>query len=84
MDRKYLAMIATTYKGGPVGVGALSAGLGEPRDTVEDVIEPYLIQLGLLARTERGRALNDAGWEHLEMQPPATGGGGQSGLFDDG
>ena len=77
-------MIATTYKGGPVGVGALSAGLGEPRDTVEDVIEPYLIQLGLLARTERGRALNDAGWQHLEMEPPATGGGGQPEFFEEG
>jgi len=48
------------------------------------VIEPYLIQLGLLARTERGRALNDAGWQHLEMEPPATGGGGQPGFFEEG
>ena len=84
MDRKYLSMIATTYKGGPVGVGALSAGLGEPRDTVEDVIYPYLIQLGLLARTERGRALNDAGWQHLEIELPAKVDSGQSGLFDGG
>ncbi len=70
MDRRYLTMIATTYKGGPVGVAALAAGLAEQKDTVEEVIEPYLIQLGLLARTERGRMLNDAGWEHLEMQRP--------------
>jgi len=86
MDRRYLAMIATTYKGGPVGVAALAAGLAEPRDTVEDVIEPYLIQLGLLARTERGRVLNDAGWEHIELDRPVKSGpqsgGAQTGLFD--
>jgi len=81
MDRRYLTMIATTYKGGPVGVETLAAGLAEPRDTVEDVIEPYLIQLGLLARTARGRMLNDAGWEHMEMSPPAK---PQGGLFEDG
>jgi Holliday junction DNA helicase RuvB len=78
MDRRYLTMIATTYKGGPVGVETLAAGLAEPRDTVEEVIEPYLIQLGLIARTARGRCLNDAGWNHLEMRPPA---GSQTPLF---
>ncbi|WP_340587395.1 Holliday junction branch migration DNA helicase RuvB [Erythrobacter alti] len=79
MDRRYLTMIATTYKGGPVGVETLAAGLAEPRDTVEDVIEPYLIQLGLIARTARGRCLNDGGWDHLGMSPPST---PQGGLFD--
>ena len=78
MDRRYLTMIATIYKGGPVGVETLAAGLAEPRDTVEEVIEPYLIQLGLIARTARGRCINDAGWNHLEMQPPA---GSQTALF---
>ncbi|MEE4537472.1 MAG: Holliday junction branch migration DNA helicase RuvB [Erythrobacter sp.] len=81
MDRRYLAMIAETYKGGPVGVAALAAGLAEPRDTVEEVIEPYLIQLGLVARTERGRMLNDAGWAHIGLSPP--GGGAQGGLFSE-
>ncbi|MEO1488814.1 MAG: Holliday junction branch migration DNA helicase RuvB [Pseudomonadota bacterium] len=81
MDRRYLTMIATTYKGGPVGVAALAAGLAEQRDTVEEVIEPYLIQLGLLARTERGRMLNDAGWEHLGLDAP-TPTPRQSGLFE--
>ncbi len=81
MDRRYLTMIAQTYKGGPVGVETLAAGLAEPRDTVEDVVEPYLIQLGLLARTARGRMLNDAGWEHLEMTPPKGASGNQAGLF---
>lgn len=83
MDRRYLLMIAGTYKGGPVGVETLAAGLAEPRDTVEEVVEPYLIQLGLLARTARGRMLNDAGWNHLEMTPPKVSqGGSQTGLFD--
>jgi len=81
MDRRYLTMIATTYKGGPVGVETLAAGLAEPRDTVEEVIEPYLIQLGLLARTARGRVLNDDGWAHLEMSPPKA---PQGGLFGEG
>ena len=81
MDRRYLTMIADTYKGGPVGVETLAAGLAEPRDTVEDVIEPYLIQLGLVARTARGRCLNDGGWKHLGLAPPT---GSQTGLFDSG
>jgi Holliday junction DNA helicase RuvB len=82
-DRRYLHMIADIYKGGPVGVETLAAGLSEPRDTVEDVIEPYLIQLGLVARTARGRCLNDRGWEHLGMTAPAPLAPVQGGLFDD-
>ena len=79
MDRRYLTMIADIYRGGPVGIETLAAGLSEPRDTVEDVIEPFLIQLGLIARTARGRCLNGRGWTHLGLpQPPNS----QSGLFD--
>lgn len=78
-DRRYLRMIAGIYKGGPVGVETLAAGLSEPRDTIEEVIEPYLIQLGLVARTARGRCLNDLGWRHLGITPPN---GSQTGLFD--
>ncbi len=70
MDRRYLMMIADIYKGGPVGVETIAAGLSEPRDTIEEVIEPYLIQLGLVARTARGRALNDRAWKHLGLNPP--------------
>jgi len=81
MDRRYLTMIAETYKGGPVGVETLAAGLAEPRDTIEDVVEPFLIQLGLVARTARGRCLNDAGWNHLGITPPS---GSQAGLFNPG
>jgi len=80
-DWRYLRMIAEIYKGGPVGVETLAAGLSEPRDTIEEVIEPYLIQLGLVARTARGRCLNDRGWQHLGITPPA---GPQGGLFDSG
>lgn len=79
MDRRYLTMIADIYRGGPVGVETLAAGLSEPRDTIEEVIEPYLIQLGLVARTARGRVLNAGGWKHLGLNPPA---GSQDGLFD--
>ena len=80
MDRRYLTMIADIYRGGPVGVETLAAGLGEPRDTIEEVIEPFLIQLGLVARTARGRCLNGRAWTHLGLGPPA--GSGQDGLFD--
>ena len=80
MDRRYLTMIADIYKGGPVGVETLAAGLSEPRDTVEEVIEPFLIQMGLIARTARGRCLNAGGWKHLGLNPPS---GAQDGLFDD-
>ncbi len=84
MDRRYLTMIAGIYKGGPVGVETLAAGLSEPRDTIEEVIEPYLIQLGLVARTARGRCLNDRAWQHLGLTPPAgVQGGSQTALFDE-
>jgi Holliday junction DNA helicase RuvB len=79
MDRRYLLMIADIYRGGPVGVETIAAGLSEPRDTVEEVIEPYLIQLGLLARTARGRCLTGRAWTHLGLPMPA---GAQEGLFD--
>ena len=80
-DRRYLMMIADIYKGGPVGVETLAAGLSEPRDTIEEVIEPYLIQLGLVARTARGRCLNDRAWHHLGLPMPQQT-GVQTGLFD--
>jgi Holliday junction DNA helicase RuvB len=79
MDRRYLHMIADIYKGGPVGVETLAAGLSEPRDTIEEVIEPYLIQLGLVGRTARGRCLNGKAWTHLGIAPPR---GVQDGLFE--
>ena len=71
MDRRYLAMIADIYRGGPVGIETLAAGLSEARDTIEEVVEPFLIQSGLVARTARGRMLNPAAWKHLGIAPPA-------------
>jgi holliday junction DNA helicase RuvB len=79
IDRRYLGMIADLYGGGPVGVETLAAGLAEPRDTIEEVIEPYLIQLGLVARTARGRCLNGKAWAHLGLPQPRD---LQNGLFD--
>jgi Holliday junction DNA helicase RuvB len=72
MDRRYLGCIADNYGGGPVGVETLAAALSEQRDTIEEVIEPYLIQQGLLMRTPRGRALTADGFKHLGLKAPAT------------
>ncbi len=70
MDRRYLTCIAEFYSGGPVGVDTLSAALAEERDTLEDVVEPFLIQQGLLQRTPRGRILADSGYRHIGLQVP--------------
>ncbi len=70
MDRRYLARIADDYGGGPVGVDTLSAALSEQRDMLEDVIEPFLMQLGLVQRTPRGRMLSISGWRSLGRTPP--------------
>jgi len=72
MDRRYLGCIADNYGGGPVGVETLAAALSEQRDTIEEVIEPYLIQQGLLMRTPRGRALTGDGFKHLGLKAPAN------------
>ena len=72
MDRRYLTCIAESYGGGPVGVETLAAALSEQRDTIEEVIEPYLIQQGLLMRTPRGRALTGDGFKHLGLKAPAN------------
>ncbi len=69
MDRRYLRCIAENYGGGPVGVDTLAAALSEERDAVEEVIEPFLIQRGLVQRTPRGRVLSDAGFRHLGLAP---------------
>lgn len=70
-DRRYLEQIAYGYKGGPVGIETLAAGLFEQRDTIEEVIEPYLIQQSLIARTPRGRVLSPQGYQYLGLTPPA-------------
>ena len=70
MDRRYLDCIATSYNGGPVGVDTLAAALSEQRDAIEEVIEPFLIQQGLVRRTARGRMLADRAFRHLGVAPP--------------
>jgi Holliday junction DNA helicase RuvB len=70
MDRRYLWRIAEHHAGGPVGVETLAAALAEARDTLEDVIEPFLIQEGLILRTSRGRMLGDPGWRYLGLPVP--------------
>ncbi|MCB2110758.1 Holliday junction branch migration DNA helicase RuvB [Albidovulum sp.] len=78
-DRRYLALIAEHYAGGPVGVETLSAALSESRDAIEEVIEPYLLQQGLIQRTPRGRMLAARAWAHLGL--PNPGAAGQAELF---
>jgi Holliday junction DNA helicase RuvB len=70
MDRKLLEAIVHKFDGGPVGVDSLAAAIGEERDTIEDVIEPYLIQHGYLQRTPRGRMATQTTWRHLGLTPP--------------
>ena len=70
MDRRYLNTIAANYGGGPVGVETLAAALSEPRDAIEDIIEPYLIQCGLLQRTPRGRLITGHAFRHLGLPEP--------------
>uniref|UniRef100_UPI0040485587 Holliday junction branch migration DNA helicase RuvB n=1 Tax=Yoonia sp. TaxID=2212373 RepID=UPI0040485587 len=71
-DRRYLRLIAESYGGGPVGIETMSAALSESRDSLEDVIEPYLLQKGLIQRTPRGRMLAQAAWRHLGLDAPKT------------
>jgi Holliday junction DNA helicase RuvB len=80
MDRRYLVTIAVNYGGGPVGVETLAAALSEPRDAIEDIIEPYLIQCGFLQRTPRGRLITGHAFRHLGLQEP-TRDPAQFGLF---
>ncbi len=68
IDREYMNMIIKFYAGGPVGIENLAAALSEPADTIEDVIEPYLMQLGFVQRTPRGRVITDAGYKHLGVE----------------
>jgi len=80
MDRRYLSMIALNYGGGPVGVETIAAALSEPRDAIEDIIEPFLIQKGFVQRTPRGRLLTAHAFKHLGLAEPARD-PGQFGLF---
>lgn len=79
-DRRYLRLIAENYQGGPVGIETMSAALSESRDALEEVIEPFLLQQGLIQRTPRGRMLAQKAWTHLGMAAPRK--PDQAGLFE--
>ncbi len=80
MDRRYLDMVAVNFSGGPVGIDTIAAALSEPRDAIEDIIEPYLLQQGFLQRTPRGRLLTPHAFRHLGLAEPARP-AAQFGLF---
>jgi Holliday junction DNA helicase RuvB len=83
MDRKILETIVHKFQGGPVGLHALASSLGEEQDTLADVYEPYLLQVGLLARTPKGRVATKLSYEHLGITPPEDNlsSGGRASLF---
>jgi Holliday junction DNA helicase RuvB len=83
MDRRYLEMVAVNFGGGPVGIETIAAALSEPRDAIEDIIEPYLIQQGLIQRTPRGRILTVNAWKHLGLETPRDLAAVQGRLFED-
>jgi len=80
MDRRYLDMVAVNFGGGPVGIETIAAALSEPRDAIEDIIEPFLLQQGFLQRTPRGRVLTPHAFRHLGLKEPASA-PSQIGLF---
>jgi Holliday junction DNA helicase RuvB len=71
MDRRYLDTVALKFGGGPVGIETIAASLSEPRDAIEEIIEPYLLQQGFIQRTPRGRILTPAAFRHLGLEPPS-------------
>jgi len=82
LDKRYLTCIAKNYEGGPVGIETISAALSEPRDALEEIVEPFLLQQGFIGRTPRGRVLTLRAYRHLGLSGPARG-GGQMPLFED-
>ncbi len=83
LDHRYLSCIAKNYDGGPVGIETISAALSEPRDALEEIVEPYLLQQGFIGRTPRGRVLTLKAYKHLGLAGPARTATPQFGLFDD-
>jgi holliday junction DNA helicase RuvB len=83
LDHRYLSCIARNYDGGPVGIETLSAALSEPRDALEEIVEPYLLQQGFIGRTPRGRVLTLRAYKHLGLTGPARAATPQIGLFDE-
>jgi Holliday junction DNA helicase RuvB len=83
LDRRLLSLVIERFEGGPVGIDSLAAAIGEERGTIEDVLEPFLIQQGFLARTPRGRVATRRAWQHLGLTPPAATEPPQRGMFDE-
>lgn len=83
LDRRYLNQIALKFGGGPVGIETIAAALSEPRDAIEEIVEPYLIQQGYIQRTPRGRILTPLAFQHLGLAVPQGGAAPQLGLFTD-
>ena len=84
LDRRYLNQIAVNFGGGPVGIETIAAALSEPRDAIEEIVEPYLIQNGFLQRTPRGRVLTAVAFHHLGLAVPSQVNAPQLGLFQEG
>ncbi len=84
LDRRYLICIADSFGGGPVGIETIAAALSEPRDAIEEIVEPYLIQQGFVQRTPRGRLLTPQAFTHLGLEAPRQTADGQYGLFSEG
>ncbi len=82
LDRRYLNVIANGFSGGPVGIETIAAALSEPRDAIEDIVEPYLLQQAFIQRTPRGRVMTGHAWKHMGLNPPANLAAIQAGLFD--
>lgn len=82
LDHRYLNCIAVNYEGGPVGIETIAAALSEPRDAIEEIVEPYLLQQGFIGRTPRGRVLTALAYRHLRMEKPKSGQDSQIGLFN--
>ena len=83
LDRAVLDAIISRFDGGPVGLGTLAVSVGEEADTIEAVVEPFLVRVGMLTRTPRGRVATRRAWEHLGVRPPAQSRAAQGMLFDD-
>jgi len=84
LDHRYLGCIARNYEGGPVGIETLAAALSEPRDALEEIVEPYLLQQGFIGRTPRGRVLTLKAFRHLGLSGPARGASPELPIFDEG
>ena len=82
LDHRYINCIALNYDGGPVGIETISAALSEPRDALEEIVEPYLLQQGFIGRTPRGRVLTLKAYKHLGLNGPQRTSSPQIGLFD--